>query len=177
MSGFTSEQRKEIAQIVAEALAQVSNNNVQLPKVEIKPQPFQFKITETVQDVEKLDAIVFDELSKTFGNDAAERILSCLQFCRACKTSGTRVFSDFRHFTPIYHWVRANSTPEDYVIYRKLLQTVSAIYRFKFNNGGAAPAYYNSIKSQVNLDTACPHCGGSANNLVGRLIEAGLWKW
>lgn len=179
MSAFTTEQRTEIATIVAEALAQVLHNNqpkVSTPKVTTIPLPFEVKTVETVEDIKLLDTIVFEELSAVFGNDASERIVSSLQFCRTCKSSGWRTLSDFRHFNQVYHWVRSNSTRQDYVIFRKLLQTVSAIYRFKFNNGGQANSYYNSIRSQVNLDIQCPHCGGPADKLVARLIEAKLWK-
>jgi hypothetical protein len=120
--------------------------------------------------IKDLDLICQEVTSKFFNDHYTEVIMNTLKFSR----SNNRHTTDFRRFNSVYHMIKRFSNYSDYVVFRKYLQTISAVYRWHF----ASFQHYscrNSLQERINLETHCEHCGSLSKTLIDRLIEENLW--
>jgi len=128
----------------------------------------------TEEGINKLDEVCQEVTEKFFRKDYATRIMNTLKCSRDANKGYYRTTPDFRHFIGIYHWVKAHSTYEDYVVFRKYLQTLSAVYRWHFGHYQSVTVY-NYLHERVKIETHCEHCGSLSKALIDRLIEENLW--
>jgi hypothetical protein len=126
------------------------------------------------EGVNKLDAICQEVTEKYFQKEYADKIMETIKFSRSAQKGFYRTTPDFRHFIGIYHWVKAHTTYEDYVVFRKYLQTLSAVYRWHFGHYQSVTVY-NYLHERVKIETHCEHCGSLSKDLIDRLIEENLW--
>jgi hypothetical protein len=122
------------------------------------------------EQVANLDRICQEVTSKFFNQHYTEVIMNTLKYCRG----RNRHTTDFRGFNSVYHTIKRFCNYEDYVTFRKYLQTLSAVYRWHF----ASFQHYscrNSLHERIKLETHCEHCGSLSKALIDRLIEANLW--
>ena len=70
--------------------------------------------------------------------------------------------------------IKKHSSYDDYVVFRKYLQTLSAVYRWHFAKYDNVTAY-NYLHEKVKIETHCEHCGSLSKALIDRLIEENLW--
>ena len=125
--------------------------------------------------IRQLDAICFEVTSKLFRVDCAERIIDALKYSRAARKGHYRTTPDFRHFTGIYHWVKAQTNDYgDYVVFRKYLKTLSKVYRWHFASF-QHPSVRKSLHEIIKIEVHCEHCGSLSKVLIDRLIEENLW--
>ncbi len=125
-------------------------------------------------DINKLDAICLEVTEKFFRKDYAQRIIDALKYSRCAKKGYYRTTPDFRHFIGIYHWVKSHTNYDDYVVFRKYLQTLSAVYRWHFGHYDSVTVY-NYLHERVKIEVHCEHCGSLSKTLIDRLIEENLW--
>jgi hypothetical protein len=125
-------------------------------------------------DINKLDAICLEVTEKFFRKDYAQRIIDALKYSRCAKKGYYRTTPDFRHFIGIYHWIKSHTNYDDYVVFRKYLQTLSAVYRWHFGHYDSVTVY-NYLHERVKIETHCEHCGSLSKALIDRLIEENLW--
>jgi hypothetical protein len=128
----------------------------------------------TEEGITKLDAICLEVTEKFFRKDYADRIMNTLKCSRDANKGYYRTTPDFRHFIGIYHWVKSHSNYEDYVVFRKYLQTLSAVYRWHFGHYQSVTVY-NYLHERVKIEVHCEHCGSLSKALIDRLIEENLW--
>jgi hypothetical protein len=128
----------------------------------------------TEDQINKLDAVCLEVTEKFFRKDYADRIIDTLKYARCAKKGYYRTTPDFRHFIGIYHWVKSHSTYDDYVVFRKYLQTLSAVYRWHFGHYDSVTVY-NYLHERVKIEVHCEHCGSLSKALIDRLIEENLW--
>ena len=124
--------------------------------------------------INKLDAICFEVTQKYFRKDYAERIMDALKYSRAANKGYYRTTPDFRHFIGVYHWVKSHTNYDDYIVFRKYLQTLSAVYRWHFGHYQSVTVY-NYLHERVKIEVHCEHCGSLSKALIDRLIEENLW--
>lgn len=120
--------------------------------------------------IKDLDLICQEVTSKFFNDHYTEVIMSTLKYCRG----RNRHTTDFRRFNSVYHMVKRFSDYSDYVVFRKYLQTLSAVYRWHFASFQHY-CYRNSLHERIKLETHCEHCGSLSKVLIDRLIEKNLW--
>lgn len=128
----------------------------------------------TEDQINKLDAVCLEVTEKFFRKDYADRIMDALKYSRCAKKGYYRTTPDFRHFIGIYHWVKSHCNYDDYVVFRKYLQTLSAVYRWHFGHYQSVTVY-NYLHERVKIETHCEHCGSLSKALIDRLIEENLW--
>jgi len=128
----------------------------------------------TEEQINKLDAVCLEVTEKFFRKDYADRIIDALKYSRCAKKGYYRTTPDFRHFIGIYHWVKSHSSYDDYVVFRKYLQTLSAVYRWHFGHYESVTVY-NYLHERVKIEVHCEHCGSLSKALIDRLIEENLW--
>ncbi len=126
------------------------------------------------EGIAKLDAICQEVTEKYFQKEYANKIMDALKFSRSAQKGFYRTAPDFRHFIGIYHWVKSHSSYDDYVVFRKYLQTLSAVYRWHFGHYQSVTVY-NYLHERVKIETHCEHCGSLSKTLIDRLIEENLW--
>jgi hypothetical protein len=125
--------------------------------------------------IRQLDSICLEVTSKLFRVDCAERIIDALKYSRAARKGHYQTAPDFRHFTGIYHWVKAQTTDYgDYVVFRKYLKTLSGVYRWHFASF-QHPSVRKSMHETIKIEVHCEHCGSLSKVLIDRLIEENLW--
>lgn len=117
----------------------------------------------TEQNSEQLipfTALLMIELTPHFGSDVAKTIVDCLEDCR--KVRGYHYFSRMYKFTGAdYHK-------------RKLLLMARCAYQLKFSIGKNDPYRY-ALRSTINREKECPHCGNLSSALYDRLVKEGLF--
>jgi hypothetical protein len=128
----------------------------------------------TEEQINKLDAVCLEVTEKFFRKDYADRIIDALKYSRCAKKGYYRTTPDFRHFIGVYHWVKSHSSYDDYVVFRKYLQTLSAVYRWHFGHYDSVTVY-NYLHERVKIEVNCEHCGSLSKTLIDRLIEENLW--
>ncbi len=126
------------------------------------------------EGIRKLDEVCLEVTEKYFRKDYADRIMDALKYSRAANKGYFRTTPDFRHFIGIYHWVKSHTSYDDYVVFRKYLQTLSAVYRWHFGHYQSVTVY-NYLHEKVKIETHCEHCGSLSKALIDRLIEENLW--
>jgi hypothetical protein len=126
------------------------------------------------EGINKLDEICQEVTEQFFRKDYANRIMNTLKCARDANKGYYRTTPDFRHFIGIYHWVKSHSNYNDYVVFRKYLQTLSAVYRWHFGHYQSVTVY-NYLHERVKIETHCEHCGSLSKTLIDRLIEENLW--
>ena len=126
------------------------------------------------EGIRKLDEVCLEVTEKYFRKDYADRIMDALKYSRAANKGYFRTTPDFRHFIGIYHWVKSHTNYDDYVVFRKYLQTLSAVYRWHFGHYQSVTVY-NYLHEKVKIETHCEHCGSLSKALIDRLIEENLW--
>ena len=122
------------------------------------------------EQIANLDRICQEVTSKFFNQHYTEVIMNTLKYCRG----RNRHTTDFRGFNSVYFIVKRFCNYEDYVTFRKYLQTLSAVYRWHFASFQHY-CYRNSLHERIKLETHCEHCGSLSKALIDRLIEANLW--
>ena len=122
------------------------------------------------EQIANLDRICQEVTSKFFNQHYTEVIMNTLKYCRG----RNRHTTDFRGFNSVYFTVKRFCNYEDYVTFRKYLQTLSAVYRWHFASFQHY-CYRNSLHERIKLETHCEHCGSLSKALIDRLIEANLW--
>ena len=126
------------------------------------------------EDVNKLDNICLEVTKQFFEEKYAHLIIDQLKYCRTFQKGYYKTTPDFRHFSGIYHMIKKHSSYDDYVVFRKYLQTLSAVYRWHFAKYDNVTAY-NYLHERVKIETHCEHCGSLSKALIDRLIEENLW--
>jgi len=126
------------------------------------------------EGINKLDAICLEVTEKFFRKDYADKIMDTLKYSRAAGKGYFKTTPDFRHFIGIYHWVKSHCSYDDYVVFRKYLQTLSAVYRWHFGHYQSVTVY-NYLHERVKIETHCEHCGSLSKTLIDRLIAENLW--
>ena len=119
----------------------------------------------TEEQINKLDAVCLEVTEKFFRKDYADRIIDALKYSRCANKGYYRTTPDFRHFIGIYHWVKSHSSYDDYVVFRKYLQTLSAVYRWHFGHYESVTVY-NYLHERVKIETHCEHCGSLSKTLI-----------
>lgn len=141
------------------------------------PMPFFSPILPTQlseEDVIKLDNVCLEVTKQFFETKYANLIIDQLKYCRTFQKGYYKTTPDFRHFSGIYHMIKKHSSYDDYVVFRKYLQTLSAVYRWHFAKYDNVTAY-NYLHEKVKIETHCEHCGSLSKALIDRLIEENLW--
>lgn len=126
------------------------------------------------EDVTKLDNICLEVTKQFFEEKYAHLIIDQLKYCRTFQKGYYKTTPDFRHFSGIYHMIKKHSSYDDYVVFRKYLQTLSAVYRWHFAKYDNVTAY-NYLHERVKIETHCEHCGSLSKALIDRLIKENLW--
>ena len=126
------------------------------------------------EDVTKLDNICLEVTKQFFEEKYAHLIIDQLKYCRTFQKGYYKTTPDFRHFSGIYHMIKKHSSNDDYVVFRKYLQTLSAVYRWHFAKYDNVTAY-NYLHERVKIETHCEHCGSLSKALIDRLIKENLW--
>ena len=102
------------------------------------------------EDVTKLDNICLEVTKQFFEVKYADLSIDQLKYCRTFQKGYYKTTPDFRHFSGIYHMIKKHSSYDDYVVFRKYLQTLSAVYRWHFAKYDNVTAY-NYLHEKVKL--------------------------
>ena len=105
-------------------------------------------------------ALLMIELTPHFGTAATKTIVDCLEKCR--KIGG------YNYYSRMYKYTGGDLQK------RKLLLMARCAYQIKFTLGRRDPYRY-ALRSTINIEKECPHCGKLANALYDRLVKEGLF--
>jgi len=117
----------------------------------------------TIQSSDQLipfTALLMVELTPHFGTAATKTIVDCLEKCRK--------FGGYHYYTRMYKYTGGDLQK------RKLLLMARCAYQIKFSVGRRDPYRY-ALRSIINIEKECPHCGKLANALYDRLVKEGLF--
>jgi hypothetical protein len=105
-------------------------------------------------------ALLMIELTPHFGTAATKTIVDCLEKCR--KIGG------YNYYSRMYKFTGGDLQK------RKLLLMARCAYQIKFTLGRRDPYRY-ALRSAINIEKECPHCGKLANVLYDRLVAEGMF--
>ena len=141
----------EIARILGAISAPIVENS----PAQQQPEP-------ETPDNSSFNEFLFNYLRPTFGYDNSTEIVQSLNSC----LQGINTCPDFRKFRAMYR--KAGTLQQ-----RKLIRTVSAVYRLKFCTH-FTDEYKATLRSNIRDHTECPHCGELAHRFKIRLHQEGL---
>lgn len=105
-------------------------------------------------------ALLMIELTPYFGTATTKTIVDCLEDCRKIR--------GYHYFSRMYKFTGGDLQK------RKLLLMTRCAYQLKFSVGKRDPYRY-ALRSIINIEKECPHCGALAAVLYDRLVAEGMF--